>query len=176
VYAGPFYGSSFATDITGKLYAWGYNNYGTVGNSSLVSPQSPVLVNASFTVLGVGSAVAANDPTGSLYVWGYNNYYNTGDYSSITTSSPVLTTTNTVRPNASTPVQLMSGSWSHINAGNDFSIVADSNNTLFFWGRNDLHQSGTTSSDRFITSPVAIGTSTYDTGAGPSNSGYIKNI
>jgi alpha-tubulin suppressor-like RCC1 family protein len=176
VNSGPFYSSSFATDINGRLFAWGYNSTGTVGNSTTVPYQSPVLVNASYTLLGVGNGVAANDPNGLLYAWGTNTYGNYGDYSAISYSSPVLVVTNTISPNTSSPVQLMSGSWSHVNAGNDVNLVADSNGTLYTWGRNDMQQLGLNSTNRFVTSPVVIGTQTRDTGAGNNNSGYIKNI
>jgi alpha-tubulin suppressor-like RCC1 family protein len=42
-------GHSLGIRANGTLYAWGYNNQGTIGNNSIVSRSSPVLVAGGFT-------------------------------------------------------------------------------------------------------------------------------
>ena len=80
----------------GRLYAWGYNAYGQLGDLTTVNKSSPVLVsgpsNTSWSI-----AKASNDrfslaitTSGRLYAWGYNSNGELGDNTKVNKSSPVL--------------------------------------------------------------------------------------
>jgi len=93
-------GQSFwALGSDGKLYAWGYNFYGQLGDGSTSSRSTPVLVGASgamagktITKVSVSSSnsthVAAIDSNGQLYTWGYNGVGQTGN-GGVATPQPV---------------------------------------------------------------------------------------
>ena len=95
--AGGFHSMGIGND--GKLYAWGYNNFGELGNNSHTTSLVPVLVNlpsgvTNYTAYGVGgnySIAMGND--GKLYSWGANANGQLGN-TSTTTNNPVPTAVN----------------------------------------------------------------------------------
>jgi hypothetical protein len=79
----------------GTLWVWGYNNYGGLGDNTIVGKSSPIQTVAGGTNWKQVSAsrylTAAIKTDGTLWLWGRNAYNNIGDNTSIFRSSPVQT-------------------------------------------------------------------------------------
>ena len=150
---GPSHTLAIATD--GTLYAWGYNNVGQIGNSSLINQSSPVqIATGSWTHVhaDINYSIALRDDD-LLFGWGYNQYGQLG------TNIPV----GSYR---SSPVQVNSTSWSTVSSGTNHTVAIKSDNTLWAWGYNNKGQLGNTSYIN-TSSPIQIGTSSYSqVGAG----------
>ena len=122
-------------DVTGKMWAWGYNSYHQLGIGSTTAQNSPVNVSntntGSWTMVSAGQDYTiAIDSNKNLWAWG--------------NPATLLITT----PNYS---------WSQISTGFSHTLAVRSDNTLWAWGNNSFGQlgSGTTANQ---SSPVQIGT------------------
>jgi alpha-tubulin suppressor-like RCC1 family protein len=76
----------------GALFAWGYNNYGMLGQGdSGVNRSSPVPVGAGtdWTALKCGSSMVYALRAGALFTWGYNGNGELGNGTRTDLSSPV---------------------------------------------------------------------------------------
>ena len=81
---------SLALDSTGKLYAWGLNEYGELGNGTAAQSLVPVAVSPGTTITQIAASQddsLALSSTGQLYAWGDNSSGELGNND--TTSSPV---------------------------------------------------------------------------------------
>jgi alpha-tubulin suppressor-like RCC1 family protein len=138
-------GHVLALRTDGKLFAWGLNNYGQVGDGTLTNKSSPVQVgNSSWTAIStLTNYNLAIRSDGALFAWGRNNYGQVGDNSATTKSSPV---------------QLGTSSWTSIGAGFLTSAAVRSDGALFMWGNQtyfgDYRLGG-------VSSPIQIGTKTW---------------
>jgi YVTN family beta-propeller protein len=75
--------SYYAIDANGRVFAWGYNGYGQLGNGNTTNATSPVQTGSGvwsgkvITKIAVGNqdtgSAAAIDSTGQLYTWGRND-------------------------------------------------------------------------------------------------------
>ena len=132
----------------GTLWAWGYNDYGQLGDGTVVDRRSPVQIGtdidwSQIAVSGGGNHTIALKNDGMLWAWGYNQYGQLGDGTFINRLSPVQIGTDT--------------GWAHISAGGYHTIALKNDGTLWAWGYNDYGQLGDgTVVDR--RSPVQIGT------------------
>lgn len=87
----------YALTSDGTIYSWGRNNYGQLGNSTTVSSNVPVAVDASGVLSGKTiKQIAADGDTayalasdGTIYSWGHNDYGQLGNGG--TTISPTWT-------------------------------------------------------------------------------------
>jgi alpha-tubulin suppressor-like RCC1 family protein len=132
--------SSYLVDIYGGLWAWGYNNYGQLGDGTTTNRVSPVKIMDNVTSVSTGgNHVFAIKSDGSLWAWGYNNYGQLGDGS----------TTNRV-----SPVKIMDNAES-VAAGSSHSIVVTTDGSLWAWGYNNYGQLGDGSTTNRV-SPVKI--------------------
>jgi len=96
--------AAYATDSAGRLWAWGNNRYGQLGNGLLANSfnppalvQMPVargaapIVSVAAMSPNIDSASAyALDNTGHLWAWGYNRHGQLGNGSSQIVAFPVL--------------------------------------------------------------------------------------
>ena len=142
------YGSTIiAKDSNGKLYTWGKNNYGQLGNGTTTNSNMPICINdiENSPLKGKNivyvymeryySSVIAKDSSGKLYTWGYNGYGELG---------------NGTTENSSMPICISDIENSPLNGKNivdvhnyDSTIIAkDSNGKLYSWGNNDYGQLG----------------------------------
>jgi alpha-tubulin suppressor-like RCC1 family protein len=179
VVAGSFH--SLAITTTGLLYAWGWNANGQLGDLSVVTKSSPVLVSGpattSWSVLyaGGGQLPAVNGQSyaittlGRLYAWGNNSQGQLGDNTTVSKSSPIL-----VSGPAST-------SWSAMSSGGqaNATVIAITTAGLGYgWGANIQGQAGINSLTN-VSSPIVIQardiTSWALIGAGLSHSVGISN-
>ena len=133
----------FAVKHDGTLWAWGYSNYGVLGQSSLLNLSSPVQVGADATwsvpLKGchTNQSVGAVKTDGTLWTWGKNpsgvlGHNNETDYSS--------------------PIQIGSGTdWSHGISSTYVLAAIKTDNTLWMCGtnqsgvlgQNESHDAGT---------------------------------
>ncbi len=123
-------GTGYAIGSDGKLYAWGDNNVGRLGNGSAASDSlTPVVVSLPSGVTptaiagGYGSAYAMGSD-GKLYAWGDNFYGELGDGGNTNSSVPVLVSL----PSGVTPKQIAAG------GGTGYAIGSDGK--LYGWGYN----------------------------------------
>ena len=136
-----------AIDITGRLFTWGDNQFGAIGDGTTVNKSSPVQIGTSswsMISLGYGSASAVTT-NGLLFGWGNN-------------ASGQLGTNNTTT--YSSPVQIGTSSWTMISEGGGNTVGLRIDGALFSWGSGSLGAigDGTTTGK---SSPVQIGTSSW---------------
>ena len=105
---------SLAIDSSGKVYAWGHNGSGQLGNNSTVNALTPVAVQAPadkniIQVSGsgwLGASSSALTSNGTVYSWGRGFDGQLGDGTNNDSSVPVITTINLV-DTPSTPTHVM---------------------------------------------------------------------
>lgn len=110
-------------EADGTLWAWGYNAYGQVGDSTSTSKNSPIQLGSDSWKMVSGGAYyffAAIRSDGTLWTWGYNQYgqLGTGD------------TTNRY-----SPVQV-AGTWDYVQCGVWTTAAIRNDGTLWTWGNN----------------------------------------
>ncbi|MFC1779696.1 DUF1566 domain-containing protein [Thermodesulfobacteriota bacterium] len=144
---GGYYYSAYVRD-DGTLWSWGKNNYGQLGDGTLLAHYVPELVgvDTDWDHLSVGAShVLAIKEDGTLWAWGNNQSGQLGDGS----------TTNRL-----VPVQIGSDSdWLQISAGGSHSLGIKTDGTLWAWGNNGSGRlgDGTTVSRNL---PTQIGSDT----------------
>ena len=154
------YYHTLALDVDGIVYSWGNNNYGQLGDGTLVNRRIPVAVNASgslagkrFVKIAAGYDTSfAIDSDGVLYSWGDNNHgqLGRGSMDQRYNSVPVAVTT------ASTP---MSGKiMVDVVSGQATTLALDSNGVIYSWGYNDHGEVGNGTSGTDTISPALVKT------------------
>ena len=106
------------------MWAWGYNNYGQLGDGSTTNRFTPVPVSGltgCVAIAGGSSHSLGLKADGSLRAWGYNNYGQLGDGS----------TTNRL-----TPVRVSGTGWVATAGGYQHSLGLKADGSLWAWGRN----------------------------------------
>lgn len=153
---------SAAIDSDKKLYVWGTNENGQIGNGADITSYFPSplclsgvsgnpLYGKSITQVALGdSHSAAIDSDGKLYTWGCNNYGQLGNGSTTDSTTPVCLTTLSGNP-------LYGKSITQIELGVGFSSAIDSNNQLYVWGRNSDGQLGRNNTTK-STTPICLTT------------------
>jgi alpha-tubulin suppressor-like RCC1 family protein len=192
------YPGSIAVRSDGSVFTWGLNINGQIGDSTVINRSSPVQITlvTSSTTSATGNAAMGNGATmvmdgGVPYIWGTNtvgqlglgNGSTLGQYASNPVQIPTyLNTFNMFTQPTNylmntSPVQLITGSWSQITAGINHTLATNLNGTLFTWGLNNYGQAGDgTVFNR--SSPVQIGTSSWTSvsGGGLHSVGLIGGI
>jgi alpha-tubulin suppressor-like RCC1 family protein len=118
---------------TGIAYAWGYNNFGELGDNTASTRSSPVTIVGGITnwdQLSAGYKFSlGTTSSGVLYAWGYNGQGQLGNNTTTSRSSPV-----TVIGGITT--------WNNISGGGKFSSGITSSGVLYAWGYNNSGQLG----------------------------------
>jgi alpha-tubulin suppressor-like RCC1 family protein/chitodextrinase len=134
-------GHYLALDSTGKLWAWGWNNYGKLGDGTTERREEPVFVKSNIKAIAAGSAHSlAIDNDGHVWAWGWNNSGQLGN-----------DTFTGAEPN---PDPLKVDGISNvvaISAGAAHSLALDSNGQLWGWGSNYSGQLGIGSQQEALT-------------------------
>jgi alpha-tubulin suppressor-like RCC1 family protein len=158
------YNHSLALCSDGSLAAWGYNQYGQLGDNTSTNHNAPVAVNTAPGISALNGktvvAIAAGYyhslavcSDGTVAAWGRNNHGELGDNSTTSRQVPVAVNTNSgVSALYGKPVAAVAGGWDH-------SLALCSDGTVAAWGRNVLGQLGdNTTTDHHA--PVAVNTAT----------------
>jgi alpha-tubulin suppressor-like RCC1 family protein len=146
------YESTTVQDSSGKLWAWGYNIIGQLGNNSLTNTLSPSPVylqdlgGAPVTDIAVGSYhTIATDRSGRLWAWGSNSKGQLGNGTTKNSPVPVLVKKTLLAENVVTSLA----------AGDAFSLALDESGAVWSWGSNFVGQLGSNSyGDRTYPGPV----------------------
>jgi len=127
------------------LWAWGFNNFGQVGNSSYNNVSSPVQIGAltNWYQVSCGTSHTVSVKTdNTIWSWGRSNSGQLGQNNTNTLTSPVQLGALT--------------NWEQVSAGLAQTVSVKTNGTLWSWGSNNNGQlgDGTTANK---SSPVQIG-------------------
>jgi alpha-tubulin suppressor-like RCC1 family protein len=157
---------SLVLDTNGKVYSWGYNQYGQLGNSNIPnggtysSTNEPVLVDFSNLLAGekivqvsVGTwhsmMLSSN---GNVYTFGSNGDgqlgrtdVSSGDTSHYTDSPSIIDTSDVLKDKIIV----------EIRAGESHSLVLDSDGKVYGWGSN-ANKKLSASSTTYFSTPIEI--------------------
>jgi alpha-tubulin suppressor-like RCC1 family protein len=147
---------SLALTSDGKVFAWGSNTNGQLGNGSTVNSSVPVAVDTSWALTGkTVVAIAAGDAhslaltsDGMVFSWGDNTYGQLGNNSTTSCSVPVA-----VRTSGATGKTVVA-----IASSSTHSLELMSDGTTFGWGANFYGQLGNGSTTNSLV-PIAVSTS-----------------
>jgi len=139
-------------DTDGKLWSWGRNHAGQIGDNSVIYRSSPVQVGSDVdwydsTLGGGGWAPCVAKSNGTMWTWGYNIAGTTGQGNVISLS---------------TPTQLGSlTNWGQVSGNASNHLVAvKTDGTMWSWGDNRFGACGLETPIAAISSPIQIGSLT----------------
>ena len=160
MFAAQFHNCALAE---GKVYCWGYNNQGQLGQGNTTDSSVPVevggaLTGKTVTAIGGTGNVSCAIAEGKIYCWGNNAYGSVGvnNATSYYTTPQIVVAGNTATtlPTSYTATKLStSGSRSYL-----MCAIADAK--AYCWGPNQVGQVG----DGTTTSPRRLPTKVVDTG------------
>ena len=151
-------GHSLALCSDGRLFSWGYNYNGELGNNTTSNSGVPVAVSIANTALAgkLVTAISAGADhnlalcsDGTVVGWGYNAYGQLGNFNTFNSTTPTAVVVEGAPLTGKTVVA--------VSAGAAHSLVLCSDGTLVDWGGNSYGQLGnntTTNSNQ----PVAVTT------------------
>ncbi|MFH0772626.1 MAG: filamentous hemagglutinin N-terminal domain-containing protein [Candidatus Omnitrophota bacterium] len=168
--AGYFHTVALKSDGS-RVYAWGSNYYGQLGNNSTTDSRAPVEVlgvGATGYLTGISQIAAGGFHTAALksdgsrvYAWGYNFFGQLGNFS---------------RTNSSIPVEVLTGLFgtgyltgiSQIAAGGFHTAALKSDGSkVYAWGYNFFGQLGNNARTEYFTAGEVLGV---------SGTGYLPNM
>ena len=116
-----------------KLWTWGSNGFGQLGDNTTTNRSSPITTAGGGSdwsqVSGGGGYTAAIKTDGTLWTWGYNNIGQLGDNTVTSRRSPITTAGGGT-------------DWSQVSGGGYYTGAIKTDGTLWTWGRNDYGQLG----------------------------------
>lgn len=132
---------SLAMDNQGKVWSWGANYAGQLGNNSNIQSTTAVKVADPVTGAQFGgvSAIAAGGShslalaSGQVFAWGYNNFGQLGNNSTASSTMPVRVILAGGAPLDNVKL---------IAAGGAFSVAVQNDDTVWAWGYNGFGQLG----------------------------------
>jgi len=138
---GKFY--SLAISSSNRVFSWGYNQHGQLGDGSFEKRNLPLDITGNFN-LNIGETIidlsAANNhslavsSTGRVFSWGFNQYGRLGDGTYQNKNTPVDITEEFDLSSNETITKVL--------AGEHHSLALSSNNRIFAWGYNQFGQLG----------------------------------
>ena len=137
---------SLAVGSDGNAYAWGFNNYGQLGNGNTSNRNTPVIVKKpagvsdDFTYVQVSAGTDHSLAVGSdgyAYAWGNNNNGQLGNNITSFSSVPVRVCDPSTGSNVDTGLKAI-----QVSAGRLFSLAIDQDGNIWAWGYNDNGQLG----------------------------------
>jgi len=143
---------SVALGDDGKIYAWGRNNVGQLGNNATTNSALPVrvalpIVNGWKTIAAGSAHGLALSADGQLYSWGFNTYCQLG----------YGTTNSTQSFAALVPKPAGVSVWTAVAAGGSFSLASAQDGRLYAWGYDFFGRLGTGLSNQIIiTNPTPV--------------------
>jgi len=118
-------------NVDDKLWCWGNNENGQLGNSSISAPvSSPRSIGSDSwqTVVTGDQHSCAIDETGTLHCWGKNDSGQVGNGTTIFQETPAAISANT--------------DWRNVSLGTNHSCAIKDDETLWCWGSNTSFQLG----------------------------------
>ena len=143
---------SAALSSEGRLFVWGWNNYGQLGNGTTTDQLTPTNITSQFSLNAEETITrvflgdyhsSAITSEGRLFTWGYNSKGQLGDN---TTTDKLLPTDITSQLNLNIGESVISAS-----LGEEYSCAVTSLGRLFTWGNNTFGQLGDTSTTNSLT-------------------------
>jgi len=142
---------TLALKADGTLWAWGYNGQGQLGEGSGTERRTPVRVYGLTNVVAIDGGQyhsLALKADNTVWAWGYNNYGQLGRNNTTGSSTPVQVMTDV---GLTTPLTGVVA----IAAGDNYSVAAKSDGTVWAWGYNGYGQLGDgTTANQLL--PVAV--------------------
>lgn len=151
---------TLALTTEGKIYAWGQNTYGQLGDDTVIYKLTPICISdlsnsmlygKTATTISAGGLFSSAIADGKVYTWGTNTKGQLGDTTTTQRNLPVcLTDTGNSTTNALfgiTPNKLDSG------AEHSLAIY---NGKVYVWGSNTLGLLGDSTSTTKIVMPICI--------------------
>ncbi|WP_255203865.1 RCC1 repeat-containing protein [Myxococcus sp. AM011] len=123
---------ALAVDSNGRVWAWGNNDYGQLGNGTYTGSNTPVQVQGLTGVVAIAAGVyhsLALREDGTVWAWGANHSGQLGDGNTWFGRGTPL------------PAQGLSGIVA-VSAGGDHSLALRDDGVLFAWGNNREYQLG----------------------------------
>jgi len=152
--------TALGLDKNGKLWSWGYNAYGDIGDNTTAAKSTPVAVGgANKTYCNImmsgndGFHSTAIDKDGKLWSWGYNLYGQLGDNTVVSKRTPiaVLGTTKT---------------FCKVDTRAYGQVALDKNGKIWTWGNGQYGQMGVNNENVDYCTPIAVCLSKYVTNLG----------
>lgn len=162
---------STALGSDGKIYSWGSNTAGQIGDGTTTQRRTPTVVampaGITFSDLSSGDAnMLAVGSDGHVYGWGFNGYGQVGDGTTANRNTPTL---------AALPAGL---TFTRVEAGRYHSMALASNGELYTWGANPDGRLGN-GNPAWTTSPglasVPAGVTFVELSAGESTSSALTD-
>ncbi len=143
------YESAYAIGSDGKVYAWGDDLYGELGDGTNNNSATPVVVGLPagvkpVTIAGGGGVGYAIGSDGNLYSWGLNAEDQLGDGSTSNSNTPVV---------VSMPVGVTATA---VSGGGGFAHVIGSDGNLYGWGLGTSGQLGVNTDTGMAITPVLV--------------------
>ena len=146
---------SLGIDYTGQTWAWGRNNYGQLGNNTIIDQYTPVSISGStktfcsiktgyYHSLGINSLNLSIEDS-NIWAWGRNNYGQLGVNSVVNYCTPVS-------------VLGVDKTFCSITTGYYNSLGIDNAGQVWGWGRNNYGQLGVNSVVDYCTPVSIVGT------------------
>ena len=136
VSAGGYHNLALTSD--GSVLAWGYNEFGALGDGTTTNSSTPIPVHlpAGTRVTAVSAGLFDNlalTSDGSVLAWGLNDYGELGDGTTNTSSTP----------STPVPVDLPAGTRiTAVSAGYQHSLALTSDGSVLAWGNNTYGELG----------------------------------
>lgn len=146
IFIDNYWGNAYAIDENGKLYSWGYNRQGQLGDGTTKDKYLPVCINDLFSELKdrkfvyvnniIDSSIYALDDEGRVYSWGLNDEGQLGDGTFTNRRYPVCISdisNNLLKDRKIKEIYVY-------DLGTAYAISEDGK--IYSWGRNDEGQVG----------------------------------
>lgn len=143
---------SLALTESGKLFVWGSNHYGQLGDGTKVDILTPTLLNDYFSSMendyliqidgGFSHSIALTH-LGKVFTWGYNSEGQIGNNTLLSSLTPTNITSNF-------PFVLPTDGVKSVFAGAQHSMVLTNDGDVFGWGSNNLGQVGASVEEKVL--------------------------
>ncbi len=158
----------------GKLYCWGRNDNGQIGNDSLDNVTTPIEIPGNWINVSLGDkhSCGIQDINGvnTLYCWGYNSYGRLG------IDSDSVIEFKIPQKVYGTNGDTLNKDWTSVYVGHDSSCAIKTTGKMYCWGHGNNHKLGTGNTDNQQIPTEITGENWVSAGIGYSHICGIKNL
>ncbi len=157
--AGLFH--TVALDEGGKVYTWGYNRYGQLGNGTTENSTTPICISDKeneikgkkiVKIVAEGYTTVALDENGKVYTWGYNEDGQLGNGTTENSTTPICISNEENELKDKEIVDAVIGYNSYDSC---MMIALDKNGKVYTWGDKGDGQLGDGTTEN-STTPICI--------------------